>query len=102
MCVCVCMHVRVHVCVFACAGARARMRVHVHVCVYISKHVVCDHACNTVQRESVQFYNVFCIVFQVDLTEKCSMCVLRMWYSMCVGGQVRQYIQTSHALTFWS
>jgi len=65
--------VRVHVCVFACAGARAgaraRMCVHVRVCVYISKHVVCVHACRTVQRESVQFYNMSCMVFQVYLTE---------------------------------
>ena len=27
-------------------------------------------------------------VLKVDLTEWCSMCVLSIWYSMCVGGEV--------------
>ena len=83
VCVCVCVCVPLCMCVCVC----------VHFCVFVC--VVCVHAGQPVCKLSHVYQSGPDWIVQ-------PMCVLSIWYSMCVGGQVSQYIQTSHALTFWS
>ena len=71
------------VCVLSCVCKCVCTFIYYFVCIC----VLCVHACPTVCRVS-QFYTVSSKWTSLN--------------SMCVGGQVRPYIQTSHSLTFWS